>query len=104
MYKQIEQLPPHLTEEEYYNKFLFFLKEDYTNEVRKLVNFEDMVYVDLKRPNEDIAKPVENTRYAILLDASGSMNGQVNGISKMAAAKKSIEDFARDFLLLHLFL
>jgi len=95
LYKKIDQLPPNLTEQEYYDKLLNLLKEDYSSEVETLVNFDDVINVNLERPDENIDTTIKNIRYVILLDASGSMFGQINGITKMEAAKESIEEFAQ---------
>jgi Ca-activated chloride channel homolog len=95
LYKKIEQLPSNLTEKDYYNEFLDLLKEDYSHEVTTLINFDDAINVELERPDESINKPINNLRYFILLDASGSMLGQINGTTKMEVAKESIEKFSK---------
>ena len=94
LYNELDKLSPDLSEKESYSELLYLLKEDYSHEVKTLVNFDDAVHVGLKRPDGSMEQTINPIRYVILLDASGSMYGQVNGISKMEIAKKSIGAFA----------
>ena len=92
--REIKQLSPDLTAQEYYEELLTLVKEDYSDGVKGLVNFDSEINVSLEKPDENVRVDINNIGYYILLDASGSMYGQVNGISKMEAAKNSIKKFA----------
>ena len=92
--REIKQLSPNLTAQEYYEELLTLVKEDYSDGVKGLVNFDSEINVSLEKPDENVSVDINNIGYYILLDASGSMYGQVNGISKMEAAKNSIKKFA----------
>ena len=92
--REIKQLSPNLTAQEYYEELLTLVKRIISDGVKGLVNFDSEINVGLEKPDENVSVDINNIGYYILLDASGSMYGQVNGISKMEAAKNSIQKFA----------
>jgi len=97
LHDQLDRLSGNLTEKQYYNELLNLLKEDYTEPIKKLVNYDVAINVDIKDPNESIndkKEEAKNLSYVIMLDSSGSMAGKVNGTPKMDIAKSSISEFA----------
>jgi Ca-activated chloride channel family protein len=91
---ELDKLPQNWTKERYFQAFLDLLAEDYRPEVTTFVNFDPVVRVHNPRPDEKIVLPPEKRLHvAILLDASGSMNGKADGKTKMEAAKGAIRDF-----------
>lgn len=91
--EDLSQLPKDLTVAEYYEQILSFLKEDYYNELESLINFDDSINTISEKPNEDIDYSINNLHYVLLLDASGSMAGELEGMPKMEIAKNSIRKF-----------
>lgn len=94
---ELDQFPKNITGEEAYNRLIPLLAEDYEPIVKKLENFE--VSYQLSDTPDGQAKgstnaPSGKLNVEILLDASGSMAGQVGGRSKMELAKEAIRNFA----------
>lgn len=95
--KQLDTLPDDLTSEEYLDEMLYLLAEDFHQEVETFVNFDSTVAVDIERPDESVETPdLKQTHYAILMDASGSMRGEVSGKVKMDAAKSAVNEFTKN--------
>lgn len=93
--ERLDQLPEDLTAEQYFDEIMYLLHEDYQKEVETFVNFDSTVDVNIARPDETVDTPtMKTTHYALLIDASGSMAGQVGGKTKMATAKGAIQEFA----------
>ncbi|WP_409294660.1 hypothetical protein V1498_15930 [Peribacillus sp. SCS-26] len=87
---ELDKLPDDLTDEQYLEEMLHLLAEDYHKEIETFANFDSSVIVDIDRPDEKIDNPaLKKTHYAILIDASGSMNGKAGSSTKMAAAKEA---------------
>lgn len=93
----MDTLPKDLTAEEYLDEMLYLLAEDFHQEVETFVNFDSTVAVDIERPDESVETPdFKQTHYAILMDASGSMRGEVSGKVKMVAAKSAVNEFTKN--------
>lgn len=93
--EKLDQLPGDLTSEQYFNEILYLLHEDFHKEVETFVNFDSTVDVNITRPDETVDTPtLKTTHYALLIDASGSMAGQVGGKTKMETAKEAVQEFA----------
>ncbi len=94
--EKLKELPNHLTSEQYTEAILKLVAEDYHKEVQELIKFDPTIEVTGTRPDEDIDEPIVNgVHYAILLDASGSMNAQNKGGTRMDEAKSAIMSFIR---------
>ncbi|MBD8005610.1 VWA domain-containing protein [Bacillus norwichensis] len=92
--EKLKELPNHLTSEQYTEAILKLVAEDYHKEVQELIKFDPTIEVTGTRPDEDIDEPIVNgVHYAILLDASGSMNAQNKGGTRMDEAKSAIMSF-----------
>ncbi|MCS1352446.1 VWA domain-containing protein [Mechercharimyces sp. CAU 1602] len=99
--EEIKQFSNNLTAQEAYKKLLQLLAEDYEPIDKKYKNF-DLTYYNPnadKTPNGTDDKGSDNksdksAQVSILIDASGSMAGKVNGQTKMKLAKEAAERFA----------
>jgi Ca-activated chloride channel family protein len=95
--KELEGLPKGLSAEEAYNRLIYLLAEDYGPVVKEIENFKPAFDVgDLEgsgKASEEKGKKPDRVNVSILLDASGSMAGKVNGRVKMDLAKEAIRDF-----------
>ncbi|MGN8647805.1 VWA domain-containing protein [Gracilibacillus sp. HCP3S3_G5_1] len=93
----IDKLPGDLTADEYVHELIYLLAEDYHQEIETFANFNSDVSVDIERPDEDVEQPaLKFPHFAILIDASGSMHAEVQGISKWEAAKQAVVNFAEE--------
>ncbi|WP_340002859.1 VWA domain-containing protein [Oceanobacillus sp. FSL K6-0127] len=94
----LDQLPENLSEEELEAAILRLIREDFHAEVETFVTFDPTVEVNVDKPDEELEEPSEEmatstSHFAILLDASGSMNNQSDGTSRMELAKEAIGNF-----------
>lgn len=99
LHEKLDHVPQKMTEKQYYSQLLSLLKEDYTEPVKKLVNYDANINVENEGPSEDTGDKnitAKDLQYIIMLDSSGSMGGKVNGQTKMEIAKHSINEFASD--------
>lgn len=93
--KELDKFPKDLSKEEYLDRLLLLLAEDYRPHVPVFVNFDSSVEVNHEKPTNDITLPeTKKMHFSILLDTSGSMAGKVDGKTKMDAAKEAIESFS----------
>ncbi|RST76433.1 VWA domain-containing protein [Siminovitchia acidinfaciens] len=91
----LDQLPENLTAEQYLEEMIHLLSEDYSKEVETLINFDATVNANIERPDESVDTPTLKTaHYAILIDASGSMNAKAGNKTRMEAAKEAVMEFA----------
>ncbi|MBD8005041.1 VWA domain-containing protein [Bacillus norwichensis] len=91
---KLDQLPDNLTADQYTEELLLLLGEDYSSYITTFKNFDTEVKVDNQRPNGNVTLPASRKlNISILLDASGSMEAQINGKSKMDSAKEAIQTF-----------
>ncbi|MFD1706072.1 VWA domain-containing protein [Siminovitchia sediminis] len=92
--QKLKDLPTDLTAEQYAEAILKLTAEDYHEEVQKLIKFDPAVEASGERPDEEIEEPaMGGVHYAILLDASGSMNAQNKSGTRMEEAKSAIMSF-----------
>lgn len=94
----LDQLPEDLAEEELETAILQLIREDYHAEVETFVTFDPTVDISVDRPDEELEEPSEDmatstSHFAILLDASGSMNNTSDGTTRMELAKEAIGNF-----------
>lgn len=94
----LKQFPDDLSADEAYDRLHGLLASDYRSLYKKLDNFDTSLRVTEARPDgpqtDEGETPDKQLNVAILLDASGSMAGQVSGGVKMDLAKEAIQDFA----------
>ncbi|MCS1352453.1 VWA domain-containing protein [Mechercharimyces sp. CAU 1602] len=95
--QELNNLPQDVGSKKVYTELIRLLAEDYQPVVKRLDNFN----LDYTNPNEepgDIKKPVGEEpgklHVTVLLDASGSMAGKVDGKVKMDLAKGAAYSFA----------
>ncbi|OYD06132.1 hypothetical protein [Paludifilum halophilum] len=96
----MDQLPDELSGKEAYKHLIALLAEDYQLEVQQLNDFNTTFTLGGDTPDgadsaagdeSDDMKPIH---ISILLDASGSMAGKVDGGVKMDLAKAAVNRFA----------
>ncbi|WP_169713826.1 vWA domain-containing protein [Paludifilum halophilum] len=96
--KALDQLPDDMTSDEAYNHLVYLLGEDYQKEYQKLLAFDTTLQIDVDTPEEgeEPAIGFEQLNVAIVLDASGSMAGKVDGGMKMDLAKEAVQNFVSE--------
>ncbi|PAV30549.1 hypothetical protein CIL05_05465 [Virgibacillus profundi] len=97
---KLNEMPTDAEEAELESAILQLIREDYHQEVETFVTFDPTVQINQDSPNEEVDKPttetaMSTTHFAILLDASGSMNAISDGTSRMELAKEAIGDFIK---------
>lgn len=97
LYEELEAAPAGMTGEEAYSLAVTLLAAD-VEEAATIINEVDpVIKIDSATPEDEIDIPdTETVNVAILLDASGSMAGEVSGGQKMELAKSAIEKYASD--------
>ncbi|QKG83169.1 VWA domain-containing protein [Kroppenstedtia pulmonis] len=96
----LDQFPDNLSPEEAYKHLLPLLAEDYQPIVKKLDWFNTTFKLEgetpegVKGPDGKSTEEGKPLHVSILLDASGSMAGRVDGRMKMDLAKATVERFA----------
>lgn len=94
---ELDRLPKGSSEEDAYKRLLWLLAENYEPYVEQLRQLDPSVDLNRNRPDtpgNDETLPAKRLNVVILLDASGSMAGQVGGRTKMEAAKQAVRDFS----------
>ncbi|MCS1352414.1 VWA domain-containing protein [Mechercharimyces sp. CAU 1602] len=84
--------------EEIYTKLIQLLAEDYSPLFKELKEFNtDFEFQNTEVPDgvESPASTEKIMNAVILLDASGSMEGKIDGESKMSLAKEAVKNFAQ---------
>lgn len=90
----LDKLPSNLSGDQYMEQLLLLLAEDYRSTITTYANIDTKVNVDFQKPDGTITLPESKKLHiSILLDASGSMKGQISGKSKMDSAKEAIQNF-----------
>ena len=97
LYEELEAAPAGMTGEEAYSLAVTLLAAN-VEEAATIINEVDpVIKIDSATPEDEIDIPdTETVNVAILLDASGSMAGEVSGGQKMELAKSAIEKYASD--------
>jgi Ca-activated chloride channel family protein len=93
---ELDKLPDNLTADEAYNYLIPLLAEDYKPHIEVYDNLDPTIKTNVKKPggvNAPEGELPKQVNVEILLDASGSMAGQVSGGVKMDLAKEAIRDF-----------
>ena len=93
---ELDKLPDNMTADEAYYHLVTLLAEDYMPEVKTLDSLDPTIRTDLETPggvNAPEGELPKQVNVEILLDASGSMAGRVNGGVKMDLAKEAIRNF-----------
>jgi Ca-activated chloride channel homolog len=94
---EIEKAPDNLTGEEAYSLVVSLVAADIEKEAEGFEKVDPIITIDSSTPEDEIEIPEqEKVNVAILLDASGSMAGEVSGGQKMKLAKKAIQNYAQD--------
>ena len=92
--KKLDEVPLNASEDELKNAILTLIHEDYHEETEVFVRMNPSVNVEVDTPDETIEEPtLAQSHFAILLDASGSMNAASSGGTRMDDAKAAIQDF-----------
>ena len=93
--KELDQFPKDLNADEAFSRLVHLVGEDYQGFFREFNAFDTSYKVNMKQPGGVNAPDVkEHTlNVEILLDASGSMAGLVDGSTKMDLAKSAIKQF-----------
>ncbi|WP_078592460.1 VWA domain-containing protein [Evansella clarkii] len=97
--KEIDQWPDGLEPEQYFHYLLALTAEDYTEHQEFLEETEVLFNEISARPGDMEAGQADEEgklHVQILLDASGSMAGQLEGRTKMELAKEAVADFAAE--------
>ncbi|MFD1435657.1 VWA domain-containing protein [Kroppenstedtia eburnea] len=93
----LDQFPDHLSTDEAYDRLVYLLGENYRPKYEELMSLDPTIQVNEKTPDNKIdVLSIEQMNVEILLDASGSMAGRVDGGVKMDLAKQAIREFASD--------
>ncbi len=96
----LDQLPDNLSPTEVYRNLVYFLAEDYRPLVKQVEEFDTNYTIaegqptNPEQPNATQGKN-KQVNVAVLVDASGSMAGQVDGQRKMEIAKHAVSRFAQ---------
>ena len=97
LYQQLEAAPEGLSGEEAYALAVSLLGADIEADAKIINDVDPVIKIDSSTPEDEIDIPDETTvNVAVLLDASGSMAGEVNGGQKMDLAKSAIQKYAAD--------
>lgn len=95
--EEVEKLPEGLTGEQAYSIAVSLFAPDIEEEARKFEEVDPTIQIDSSTPEDEIDIPEQETvNVAVLLDASGSMAGEVSGGQKMKLAKQAIQQYAAD--------
>ena len=94
---ELESAPEGMTGEEAYSFAVSLVAADVEEAAEKFEGIDPVITIDSSTPEDNIELPEQETvNVAILLDASGSMAGQVSGGEKMKLAKKAVQAYAAD--------
>ncbi|WP_394120204.1 VWA domain-containing protein [Planococcus donghaensis] len=94
---ELEAAPEGMSGEEAYSFAVSLVAVDIEEAAEKFEAIDPVITMDSSTPEDSITLPQEETvNVAILLDASGSMAGQVSGGEKMKLAKEAVQTYAAD--------
>ena len=95
--KELEAAPDGMTGEEAYSLIVSLIAPDLEEPAAKFEAIDPVITIDSATPEDQINLPEQETvNVAVLLDASGSMAGEVSGGQKMKLAKQAIQKYAGD--------
>ena len=94
---ELEAAPEGMTGEQAYSLAVSLVAADVEDAAENFEAIDPVITIDSSTPEDSIELPEQETvNVAILLDASGSMAGQVSGGEKMKLAKKAVQAYAAD--------
>lgn len=94
---ELEAAPEGMTGEQAYSLAVSLMAADIEEAAKKFEEIDPVITFDSSTPEDRIDVPEQETiNVAILLDASGSMAGQVSGGQKMELAKRAVQTYASD--------
>ncbi|WP_142828219.1 hypothetical protein [Planococcus soli] len=94
---ELEAAPEGMTGEQAYSLAVSLVAADIETAAEKFEAIDPVITIDSSTPEDSIEVPEQETiNVAILLDASGSMAGQVSGGQKMELAKRAVQTYASD--------
>lgn len=97
MEQEIKTAPEGLSGEEAYSLAVSLVAADIEEDAKKFEAVNPVITIDSSTPEDEIDIPEKETvNVEILLDASGSMAGEVSGGQKMKLAKEAIQNYASD--------
>lgn len=94
--KALDRIPDDMSTEKIYDYLIYLLGENYQPLYQKLQAFDTSIQSNVKTPEAGELPTLEQMNVEILLDASGSMAGQVEGGMKMNLAKEAIRGFVSE--------
>ncbi|OYD06322.1 vWA domain-containing protein [Paludifilum halophilum] len=95
---ELDKIDPEASKEEIYSTVMDLLAEDFSSVQKSFEQVDTSFTIDSVSPGTDVEKPsLDQYNVSILLDASGSMEAQVNGGQKMDVAKEAVETFVSNF-------
>ena len=95
--KDLEAAPEGMTGEQAYSLAISLVAPDIEESAKKFEAIDPVITIDSATPEDEINLPEQETvNVAVLLDASGSMAGEVSGGQKMKLAKQAIQKYAAD--------
>lgn len=94
---ELEAAPEGMTGEQAYSLAVSLVAADIEDAAEEFEAIDPVITIDSSTPEDSIDVPEQETiNVAILLDASGSMAGQVSGGQKMELAKRAVQTYASD--------
>lgn len=94
---ELEAAPGEMSGEQAYSLAVSLVAADVKEAAEKFEAIDPVITIDSSTPEDSIDVPEQETiNVAILLDASGSMAGQVSGGEKMELAKRAVQTYASD--------
>ncbi|MFC4075477.1 vWA domain-containing protein [Salinithrix halophila] len=95
---ELDKLDKDASKAEVFNRVVDLVGEDYASVDKAMKNIATDFTFNPNTPGTDVEAPeAKNYNISILLDASGSMAGQVSGGKKMDVAKEAIQTFVSSF-------
>ncbi|MGA8942364.1 MAG: VWA domain-containing protein [Thermoactinomyces sp.] len=96
---ELDQLPDSLSPTEAYRNLVYLLAEDYRPLVKKVEEFDTTYTIAGGQPTEpnqpNDSQKSKQVNVSVLVDASGSMAGNVDGQRKMEIARYAVSRFAQ---------
>ncbi|MFC4402525.1 VWA domain-containing protein [Gracilibacillus xinjiangensis] len=98
--KEIEGFPLGESKEDYYYRLISLIAEDYRFFYEAMQDVDTSFDTPTAQPDGELSTPEgvigPKMNVQILLDSSGSMGGEIDGISKMKLAKDAVQSFVEE--------
>ncbi|SES04530.1 Ca-activated chloride channel family protein [Gracilibacillus ureilyticus] len=98
--KEIEGFPSGESKDDYYYRFISLIAEDYRFFYEAMQDVDTSYDTPTAQPDGELSTPEgvvgPKMNVQILLDSSGSMEGEIDGISKMELAKDAVQSFVEE--------